>query len=471
MDVHPSRHLLSLVGLIAGAGCGTSAPDETAATGPASYDEIALAEAEDVDPQAAVVEVRLRARPVADGGNSEGMWGYEGVVPGPVIRGRRGDTLVVHFENGLPEATTIHWHGLRVPNDMDGVAVAQAPVPPGGSFTYRFELLDAGTFWYHPHHLSADQVERGLYAPLVVEDPAGEPAALGRPVLLVLSDAGPEAGRGTDAGVRNGREGPRLLVNGREQPTVAVARGARQRWRLINAARSRFFLLEVAGHALVRIGGDGGLLEAPAAPSDRLLLVPGERAEVALVLQGAVGDRVAVRAHHYHRGADRDDVGADGFGDPAPVDLMYLRLAEGGGGGPDLPGRLRNLEELTVPAAVVEQSIRIGERAQGFVINEQPGGTHPHLRARVGETQLFSVTNHTRFDHPFHLHGFFFQRVDPQTRRPAAPVEWKDTLNLPALSSALLAVRFDDRPGLWMFHCHILDHADLGLMGMIELTR
>jgi FtsP/CotA-like multicopper oxidase with cupredoxin domain len=118
----------------------------------------------------------------------------------------------------------------------------------------------------------------------------------------------------------------------------------------------------------------------------------------------------------------------------------------------------------------VEQSIRIGERAEGFVINEQPAGAHPHLRARVGETQLLSITNHTRFDHPFHLHGFFFQRLDPQTLRPAEPVEWKDTSNLPALSSALLAVHFDDRPGLWMFHCHILDHADLGLMGMIDLS-
>jgi FtsP/CotA-like multicopper oxidase with cupredoxin domain len=450
--------------------CGERDRSETTEAGAASYDEVPLAVADDLDPEASVVEVRLRARPLDGAGEPRAMWGYDGMVPGPVIRAKRGDTLVVRFDNGLPEPTTIHWHGLRVPNAMDGVAAAQAPVPPGGSFTYRFELLDAGTFWYHPHHLSANQVERGLYAPLVVEERGGEPAALGRPVLLVLSDAGPDPGEATDAGVRNGREGPRLLVNGREQPTVAVPRGARQRWRLINAARSRFFHLEVVGHELIRIGGDGGLLEAPQPPADRLLLVPGERAEVALVPRGAVDARVAVRVHHYYRGAARDDRGADGFGGPAPVDLMYLRLTGAGGDSPGLPGRLRSLERLALPAGVVEQSIRIGERAEGFVINEQPAGAHPHLRARVGETQLLSITNHTRFDHPFHLHGFFFQRLDPQTLRPAEPVEWKDTANLPALSSALLAVHFDDRPGLWMFHCHILDHADLGLMGMIDLS-
>ena len=104
------------------------------------------------------------------------------------------------------------------------------------------------------------------------------------------------------------------------------------------------------------------------------------------------------------------------------------------------------------------------------MINEQPAGSHPHLRARVGETQLFSVTNHTRFDHPFHLHGFFFQGSTRRACGRPSRSQWKDTLNLPALSSAVLAVRFDDRPGLWMFHCHILDHAELGLMGMLEVA-
>jgi FtsP/CotA-like multicopper oxidase with cupredoxin domain len=437
---------------------GAPAPE---APGPASYDEIPLEVAEDLDPDPAVVEVRLQARPTALAprpGTTLEMWGYDGRVPGPVIRGKRGDRLIVHFDNALPEPTTIHWHGLRVPNAMDGVPTAQDPIPPGGSFRYEFVLLDAGTFWYHPHHLSPRQVERGLYAPLVVEEP-GAPA-LGRAALLVLSDTGVEEADTGDAGVREGREGPRVLVNGRERPAVKVPRGIRQHWQLINAARSRFFQLEVPGHTLVRVGGDAGLLEAPQPPVDRLLLVPGERVEVALVPAGAPGDRVAVRLVPYHRGGDQTG---------APQEILDLELTEGGSS-PALPVRLRDIERLALAPGAVQQSIRIGERPEGFVINEQPSGTHPHLRARVGETQLLSVTNHTRFDHPFHLHGFFFQALDPQTLRPAEPVQWKDTLNLPALSSAVLAVRFDDRPGLWMFHCHILDHADHGLMGMLEVS-
>jgi FtsP/CotA-like multicopper oxidase with cupredoxin domain len=453
-------------------GAGSAAgPDQP---GPASYDEIPLAIADDLDPDPGVVEVRVQARPAEIAprpGSRLPMWGYDGRVPGPLIRGRRGDRLIVHFENQLPEPTTIHWHGLRVPNAMDGVATAQEPVPPGGTFRYEFVLLDAGTFWYHPHHLSARQVERGLYAPIVVEERAETPAerqrlaALGRPVLLVLSDtegvAERDDGGPTDAAVRNGREGPLVLVNGRVRPAVAVPRGARQRWQLINAARSRFFQLEVAGHRLTRIGGDGGLLEAPAPPVERLLLVPGERADVVLELTGAVGDRLAVRASAYDRGGDAP---------ASPMEILDLDLIEGSPG-PALPARLRDVERLTLAPGAPAQTIRIGERPEGFVINEQAAGSHPHLRARVGETHLFTVTNHTRFDHPFHLHGFFFQRLDQQTLRPAEPVEWKDTLNLPALSSAVLAVHFDDRPGLWMFHCHILDHADLGLMGMLEVGR
>jgi FtsP/CotA-like multicopper oxidase with cupredoxin domain len=442
------------------AGCSEGAPLPEGQW-PPSYDEIPLQVAEDLDPDPDVVEVRLQARPAEvtpRPGSTLAMWGYDGLVPGPVIRGKRGDRLIVHLDNALPEPTTIHWHGLRVPNAMDGVATAQDPIPPGGTFRYEFVLLDAGTFWYHPHHLSARQVERGLYAPLVVEEPV--PAGLGRPVLLVLSDTEVEPPGAAGAGVRDGREGPLVLVNGRERPAVKVPAGVRQRWQLVNAARSRFFHLEVAGHQLVRIGGDAGLLETPQPPVDRVLLVPGERVELALTLAGRPGDRVAVRLIPYDRGGDRTD---------APMELLRLDLTAGGAS-PPLPARLRDVERLVLPAGAVQQSIRIGERPEGFVLNEQPTGAHPHLRARVGETQLFSVTNHTRFDHPFHLHGFFFQTLDPQSLRPAEPAQWKDTLNLPALSSAVLAVRFDERPGMWMFHCHILDHADLGIMGMLEVA-
>jgi FtsP/CotA-like multicopper oxidase with cupredoxin domain len=404
------------------------------------------------------------------------MWTYDGLLPGPVIRARRGDRLVVHFHNGLPAPTTIHWHGLRVPAAMDGSHLTQGPTPSGGTFEYAFDLPDAGTFWYHPHHLSHHQVGFGLYAPLVVDEP-DEPAGLGRDAVLVLSDvsltgAGNGLAPGDEGGAeraRQGREGALVLVNGRHLPTVRVAAGERQRWRLINAARSRFFRLQLEGHRLTRIGGDGGLLEAPQPPVDDLLLAPGERAEVVVALAAAAGARVPLLLVPYDRGGDSPPGGPAAAS--SPIMFLETTAAAASDGAPPLPARLRTIERLAPAVDAPRQVIRIGERPDGFVINERPFGGNEPLRARVGETHLFSVTNHTRFDHPFHLHGFFFQVLDPQTVVPAEPAEWKDTVNVTALGATALAVRFDDRPGPWMFHCHILDHAELGLMGVLDLTR
>ncbi|HQY64871.1 MAG TPA: multicopper oxidase domain-containing protein, partial [Polyangiaceae bacterium] len=147
---------------------------------------------EDLNAAPGVVEVRLEAKvvPIAIGGQTLPMWTYQGILPGPVIRAKRGDRVLVHFTNSLPAPTTIHWHGLRVPNVMDGVPdVTQAPIPPGGTFDYEFRVPDAGTFWYHPHVALSIQVGYGLYGALVVDDPEG--VAVVPPtdeLTLVLSD-------------------------------------------------------------------------------------------------------------------------------------------------------------------------------------------------------------------------------------------------------------------------------------------
>ncbi len=156
-------------------------------------DDIRLPDAADINPDPGVVELNLEARLAPHSyvaGGPTMMWTYDGLVPGPLIRARVGDRVVVHFNNGLPEETTIHWHGLRISAAMDGMPDhSQPPIQPGGSFVYDFVVPDASTFWYHPHVNSAVQEGNGLYGAFIVDDPS-EPAGLGDEVVMVLSDVG-----------------------------------------------------------------------------------------------------------------------------------------------------------------------------------------------------------------------------------------------------------------------------------------
>ena len=197
-----------------------SVPDGWAASAP-------LAQIVDRDPDARVVEIDLVAAPMrwalGDGRVVDGM-AYNGSVPGPLIEARVGDTLVVHFRNELDRATTIHWHGVRVPVEMDGGPHSQEPIPPGGTFEYRFELPDAGTFWYHPHALEAEPMERGLYGAIVVR--GDEEPEVDTEAVLVLDDltldaSGAIAPFGDILEIHGGREGDVQLVNGTIAPSVA----------------------------------------------------------------------------------------------------------------------------------------------------------------------------------------------------------------------------------------------------------
>jgi FtsP/CotA-like multicopper oxidase with cupredoxin domain len=198
-----------------------------------------------------------RQRLISDAHPETEVWGFDGVVPGPELRYRQGERLRVTARNALPGTTTIHWHGLRVPNAMDGVPhLTQAPIPPGGEFAYEFPLHDAGTFWYHPNDHSSEQVARGLYGALIVEE--REPIAVDRDVTWVLSDwrLNPDASQREDFGAlfdrtHEGRMGNTITINGKftlKDGVFEVRGGERIRLRLINAASARIFTLRFAGH-------------------------------------------------------------------------------------------------------------------------------------------------------------------------------------------------------------------------------
>jgi FtsP/CotA-like multicopper oxidase with cupredoxin domain len=459
--------------------CG-SEDTEQAPSQPSGWDdEVRLATPEDLNADPHVLELNLEAR-VTDlelvPGLTTPAWTYNGVLPGPLIRAKKGDRLVVHFKNSLPEPTTIHWHGLRIPVAMDGVPDhSQAAVEPGATFEYDFVLPDAGTYWYHPHFASAGQVGDGLYGALVVEDTT-EPEDLGDETVLVFSDIGLAADgsleprdTGGALGTVFGREGNVHLVNGKVHPTLHVRAGLRQRWRLINAAKSRFEQLELPGNMFTRIGGEGGFIEAPEAQS-RLMLAPGQRADVlvepALPQDYAAERRLALRWVAYDRGF------GTAYNRP-DEEVLELRFAQGSDGrAPALPSLSRDIALLPLEGATpVDVSLTLDTNPDGgpaMGINGVPAWEADHLQARLGERQLWTVRNTFEWDHPFHLHGFFFQVVDVNGVAPSVR-EWRDTVNVPVDGTLRFAVQFDERPGMWMFHCHILDHADAGMMGTVHL--
>jgi FtsP/CotA-like multicopper oxidase with cupredoxin domain len=440
--------------------------------------DLKLPEAPDLNPDPRIVEINIEARvaPIElTPGKRVDAWTYNGGIPGPLVRVRVGDRLIVHFSNQLPQETTIHWHGLRVPIQMDGVPdVSQPPVPTGGTFTYDFVVPDAGLFWYHPHVMSAAQVGFGLYGALLVEDPA-EPVNVADQTVLVLSDIGlddhgglesPTSGGST--GMAFGREGNQVLVNGRVNPRLLARAGAPQRWRIVNAAKSRFFGIDLDGELLTRIGGDGGFVEYPV-ESDMLVLAPGERADVIVVPRRAPGLEITVKTIPFNRGYGSVEFrNAD--------DLLTIALADTPAyAGPPASALLtarRNIEPISTDGATrvnIEFTIaQLGDGTFVYGVNGVPFAKNHSIAAKPGETQVWTIANKTKWSHPFHLHGFFFQVLDGKGQQ-VRPLEWKDTVNVPFEQTVSLVVRYDDRRGSWMFHCHILDHADGGLMGMLDL--
>ena len=434
-----------------------------------------LAEAPDRNPDPGVVEIDITAKmaevEVAPGKRVQ-AWTYNGSIPGPFIRAKVGNRVIVHFINELDAPTTIHWHGVRLPNDMDGVpGISQPEVKKGESFTYDFVVRDASLYWYHPHVMSAAQVGYGLYGALLVEDPA-DGVGVADQITLVLSDIGfDRQGRledgesGGSAGMVFGREGDYVLVNGKTKPTLRARSGAPQRWRIVNAAKSRFFYLDLDGQDFLVLGQDGGFQER-ATKSNILLITPGERMDVVVAPKGAPGSEITLRAMLYNRG-----YGSVQY--RSVEDVMTIALTRE----PALTKvALPTISRVIVPpkaegATPVSLLLTLPPQEAGhseFRINGVPFWKAKPFLAALGETQLWTIKNDTDWDHPFHLHGYFFLAVD-EKGVPLAPMGWKDTLNIPMKTTARLLVTFDERPGTWMLHCHILDHADGGLMGTVQV--
>ena len=420
---------------------------------------------DNADPK--IVEVSLRAGTAEIEylpGTRTQVWAYNGKVPGPMIRAKVGDEIVVHFSNELPEPTTIHWHGVRVPSAMDGTALMQTPIQPGSSFEYRFTALDAGTFWYHPHIRSDFQVEKGLYGTIVIDDPASPVIPSVADEVVVLDDllvdpstGGIDMSVGTRAAMM-GREGNLALVNGtRSNVELSVRAGETRRWRIVNTANARFFRLALSAGTMYRIAGDAALLER-AEPVKELLLVNGQRADV-LVSVNEAGTTAVLRALPHER--------AIGAGSSEGIDLIRLVASSEPVAPPvALPDKLGTVSP--VAPSLRTRSFRLGEQMAhhvwAFTINDAVFPNVPAVDSSSGDTESWQLVNESEMDHPFHLHGFFFWVPDQN--------EWRDTVNIPAKTTVELRPHFDARSGAtgsWVYHCHILEHAEGGMMGELRV--
>jgi FtsP/CotA-like multicopper oxidase with cupredoxin domain len=418
------------------------------------------------------IEAREATLPLVDGGQLR-VWAYNGRVPGPELRIRLGDTLRVRFTNKLSQPTTIHWHGVRVPNAMDGVpSVTQPPIEPGGTFTYEFTPKDAGTFWFHPHVRSSEQVERGLYGVLVVEDRA--PAPYTRDVVWVLDDwLLDETGQIFDRFntphdlMHDGRWGNFVTVNGRRDTALIVRGGERIRLRLLNTSNGRVYAPDFGGLDATIIAVDGLYLAHPI-PLGRFELAPGNRLDLDITLPAAA--------------ASRSIPIVDRFYPDMPNHLADVVLD---GAAPGPPPRFASPAHAHVPSwsaglsVPVTKEFRLDARRGGaygieWTINGEAFAGHEHaahgppmLTMERGAWVRLRFTNASYRLHPIHLHGMFFRLlarndvpVDEPFFRDTVLVHSKETIDIGL-------VPLD--AGKWMMHCHILEHAEAGMMTLFEV--
>jgi bilirubin oxidase len=423
------------------------------------------------------VEVTLTAAPARLSlvpGTTSDVFAYNGRVPGPTLDVREGDRVVVHFRNELPVPTTVHWHGLHIPAISDGSPFH--PVPPGETRDYAFTLLpgSAGTYWYHPHphHQTGYQVAKGLYGAIVVRAPDDPIPSSVAERLLVLHDNRFDAGGQVDipptespkgrVDFENGREGDVLFVNGEVMPTLSIRAGETQRWRIVNASAARVYRLALPGHTMLHVGSDGGLFETPVEVSE-LLLANGERAEVLVRATGTPGSEATLETRPYNRYIPQT----------RPADwqttrpLLTLRYLPDAAVAPvAIPATLRHVPAIDTSHVAARRVVAL---SQGMINGRLMDPARVDFAGRLGATEIWEVENLVGMDHPFHLHGFQFQVLD-RDGVPEKDRRWKDTVNVPKHSSLRFVVRFDRYTGKWMFHCHILDHEDHGMMGVLEIS-
>lgn len=386
---------------------------------------------------------------------------YGGSVPGPTLRLREGDRVRLTFRNRTDEHTSLHLHGLPLSPAADAPFGHQMS---GESREIEFDLPSgsAGTYWYHPHAHGdvARQLFAGLAGAVVVSGPLDDEPGLrdADDRLLVLKDFSLSGGRVNGHAFMDGqgKHGNLVLVNGQHRPILNAARGT-LRLRLLNASTARPFRLALQDHELNLIATDGGLIEKPVMV-DELLLAPGERAEVLVQLRGP--GTFELRRLPYDNGSADQGAAEPLLVVRVPAGLRATRL----------PGILAPVERLDLKTAVRTRRLVFDTTFPlRFHLNGQffnPSRTD--FTGRLGTLELWELENVHAFDHPFHLHSYPVQVLE-RGGVPEPFRAWRDVVNLRAGDRVKIAVPLRRFAGRTVFHCHVAEHEDRGMMGVLDV--
>lgn len=412
------------------------------------------------------------------------LWTYNGVSPGPLLRAKRGEVLAIRFKNELDEPTSVHWHGIRIKNAMDGVSgLTQDPVPPGESFDYEVNLPDAGTFWYHAHNESWKQVAMGLYGPLIVDEDDAPAFAAANDITLVFDDW--RLGRdGTfDAAslgsvmdwAHQGRLGNYLTVNGVSQPTLSVPAGQWLRLRFINAANSRIlaFSPKKLGGRIIAL--DGQPVTNPGAEAaDRISLGPAQRMDLVvkfdqegtIPIEEITGDPFMTASLQVTAATEATSAGDAPRLSPAQIaepDLANAQQFE-----MSLDGGAMSMASLTYNGRRLGGMSMMTEKQMWGLNGIANMSADPFFSVPSGQTVVVTTINRTNFSHAMHTHGHHFRIVERNGQKLAQDA-WRDTFLIAPREEVKIAFVADNK-GKWLYHCHMLEHAAGGMTTWFAVT-
>ncbi len=408
-----------------------------------------------------LVAEQVSAQILPEGEPATPMLGFNGGTPGPVLRALQGEVFDIRFQNQIGEGSAVHWHGLRIDNAMDGVpGMTQEVVEADGEFEYSFRAPDAGTFWYHSHNRSWEQVAKGLYGPLIVDELT--PPDVDHDLIVMIDDWRMSENGTLADGFENmhdqahqGRLGnfARALV----EPITQVRRGDRVRLRLINVATDRIFPVELDGVEGSVVALDGMPLTQPQELSG-LLLAPAQRVDIIADVSSTspISFIFPTRDGPYLLG-EVPVVGVNAIRQPTEISALPPNEITQ----PDM--------DNAVPLTLTMEGGAMSRRMMGdgiWAFNGQSGLTDtPFHSFERGQTARIRLVNDTRFPHGIHLHGHHFSEVETDGTLGAL----RDTTFVDAGETRDIVCVFDN-PGNWLLHCHMLGHQAAGMKTWIEVA-
>ena len=432
-----------------------------------------------------LLELDLEAseRLVNLGGQQAYLLTYNGQIPAPRLEAKPGDKVRIHFTNNLEQPTNIHYHGLHIPltGNADNVFLH---IKPKEKLTYEFQIPNnhpSGTFWYHPHlhGLVAEQLFGGLAGLFIVrgEDEEIPELKAAQEEFLVLQDFAldSEGKRSSSArmSLMMGREGELIAVNGQVNPSLNLSHGGLLRLRILNASPSRFYRLALEEHTFYHIATDGNNLNEPVEVNE-LLLTPGQRGDILVRGRKESGQYRLLNLPY-----DRGSMGMMGGGmmgrnnrDEA-IALATINYASAVDS-LALPTKLNSISTLPEPQIVRRFELNHGMSPQvgmAFLINGEYYSSEDRINTQVqlNTVEDWELINTGVMDHPFHIHGNAFQAIG-RNGQPEPLLAWRDTVLVKRGESVRIRIPFKDFAGKTVYHCHILDHEDLGMMGNLMIN-